>query len=190
MKLAEAAPGGIARIDKKKIPLAEGLDRKETVVTYKSFIDENIDKQLIEIAISVMKKRRSRDINELKDADGWLYNVLKARGLWNRIEVPEEFEMLENVPAYADTREIPTRKNKNWGTDEEVLEAARKLIEKNGITKRTELLNADARLHAVLSHRKLLDSVFADIDTKKHASAIIGVIDALESFGEREKEKG
>jgi hypothetical protein len=75
---------------------------------------------------------------------------------------------------------------RNWAAmgKERLLAYAKEFIAERGISGRKELEKADRGLYEALSKRKLLDAVFSEAESSRHADAVNGVIGALESFGD------
>jgi len=99
------------------------------------------DAEVLKIARDRIEGDGIRNRSGLEKADGALYAVLKRRDLLDSIR-------FEKRP-----------RQRNWGTDGEVLEFAASFIAENGIDNRSQLGGAYPGLYAVLNKRKLLDSV-------------------------------
>jgi hypothetical protein len=67
---------------------------------------------------------------------------------------------------------------------EELVGYTKKFIAERRISGREELKKADKGIYQALWKRKLLDAVFSDAESSRHADAVDGVIGALESFGD------
>ncbi len=98
-----------------------------------------IDDEVIDFARKSIEEHGFRNKKELSETDSGLYSILSKRKLLDKVVFEECF--------------------RRWGTDEEVLEAARTFIEENGIKNRCRLEKADSGLYSVLRSRKLLDAV-------------------------------
>lgn len=105
---------------------------------------------------------------ELANADSGLYQVLSRRKLLGSIGFEE--------------------KQRDWASmsREELVACAREFVASDGITGRKGLQKADTRLYEALRKRKLLGTVFSDLESSQRAEAVDGVLDALDSFGDDE----
>ncbi len=97
------------------------------------------DEEVIGIAKNLVQERRIRCPEELNEADTGLYQVLRKRNLFGQVG----FEKMQRV----------------WGSDEEVLEEVRKVIEGRKIKNPKELEKSDPKMYDVLRRRKLLAKV-------------------------------
>ena len=70
--------------------------------------------------------------------------------------------------------------------DEEFAARAKAFMEEKGIIGRRELAKADYGLYQALLRRKLLDSVFSEIESDKRGEAVLGIIEAVRKFGDSE----
>jgi len=99
------------------------------------------DNELLEYARKMIEERGIKSEGGLKKADRGVHAVLRKRNLLDSLDFEER------------------RKNRKWGTDEEVLDYAQRLIREKGITNRNGLSIADQSLYALLMKRKLIDSL-------------------------------
>jgi len=107
--------------------------------------------------------------SELKRADAGLNNALRKRKLLDGVGLPN---------LRGETR--------NWARmrKDGLVVHAKRFIAERRIEKRGELKEADSGLYRALWKRKLLDTVFSDVESSNHKEAVARVLDALESFGE------
>lgn len=124
------------------------------------------DEELVREARSFIKENGISGRNNLQQTDLWLHRVLKRRGLFDEVGLKCK------------------KVHERWGSDDRVLEMARKTIEAEGIVDRAGLKNADKSLHTKLSKRGLLDRLFAREDMSMHTVSVEGVLDALGSFND------
>jgi hypothetical protein len=108
---------------------------------------------------------------ELAKADLGLYQALLKRKLLDEVGL-----------------EYLRREMRDWAVmgKEELVAFAKGFISEREVRWREELKKADLGLYQALRRRKLLDEVFSDAESSKHADAVNGVIGALESFGDDE----
>ncbi len=130
----QIADSGLCTILRKRGLIGEiGLDRK-----FRSFKEAG-NEELVELARGVLEEKGVARRRELEKADPALYDVLRRRGLLDRV-------------GFEDKR----RSWKDMGNDE-ILEIAKNAIKENGITKKRELNDVDSGLYSVLWKRGLLD---------------------------------
>ncbi len=146
-----------------KRELLSRMDFEERKGQWKDMRDEEI----VELARKVMEEMEISGRGELNKIDNRLYEILRIRGLLERV-------------GFVD-RQMKSRSWKHL-SDEEVVEIAREVIKEREMTERNELKKADYGLYEVLRKRVLLGRVFAPIDQQKADQARDAVIDALEAF--------
>ncbi|MFH1684720.1 MAG: hypothetical protein ABH983_00280 [Candidatus Micrarchaeota archaeon] len=102
------------------------------------------DEEVIELAKTVMENEGITGRKEMVKVDSGLYYILGKRGLLDKVGFEEK-----------------RRKKRSWNgvSDEEVIELAKTVMERNGISGREELKKTDLGLYDVLRKRRLLDSV-------------------------------
>ncbi len=140
----------------------EEKKRKERIWTK---MDEE---EIVEVARRSVKEREITERDELKKTDSGLYEVLRKRGLLDKVGLEER------------------KRAWNKMSDEEVVEFAQKFMEKKKITGRIGLQKADSGLYEVLRKRGLLDRVFAHIERQRDDNARDAVINALTEFAKSE----
>jgi len=110
------------------------------------------DEEIVKLARELMRENGIRLKGELIKADRKLYRVLRKRGLLDEINFVGRRRYWKNM------------------TDEQIVEYARKVVEKNNIGGRKELSVFDRGLYSVLRTRKLLDQIeFPQIRKKSKA---------------------
>jgi hypothetical protein len=126
-------------------------------------------KELVAFAKKFIAKTGMARRGELRKADWGLYRALLRKKLLDEVGL-----------GYAN------EKYRSWATvkNEELIAFAKEFIGGSGIGGRKELEKANRRLYWILGKRKLMDTVFSNIDSSKHKEAVQGVLDAIESFGD------
>ncbi|MFH0885329.1 MAG: hypothetical protein V1861_06485 [Candidatus Micrarchaeota archaeon] len=124
------------------------------------------DAELAAYAKTFIAGERINGRGELSKSSPMLYDILRRR------------ELLESVGL--------VRKRSDWmGMGSAGLVAyAEGFIAERGIRGKKGLEKEYGGLYMALKRRKLLDAVFSDSESSKHAEAVEGVLDALESFGD------
>ncbi len=123
------------------------------------------DDEIVEATRRFMKRKGIRWKKDLEKADRGLYEVLIERKLLGKIAFDERYRSWRDM------------------SDEEIVEYARELMEREGITGRKELYFADRGTYNILRERALIDRAFARIDEQRNNHARDAVIDALDAFG-------
>ncbi len=144
MKRLQKPPVGKTR-EKKQEPLAEGLQVSVPVGPKgRRLWSRMSDEEIVEYVRKVMEENEITGRSELQKADSGLYEVLRKRGLLDKVGFVEK-----------------RRKGRTWKdmSDEEVVEVVRKFVKENKITKRHVLEKADSGLYHVLRIRGLLDEI-------------------------------
>ncbi len=118
-----------------------GLERK---VRRKRSWKGMSDVEVVDYAKRVMKKKGITGKHKLEKADHGLYNALGQKGLLDRVGFEEK-----------------RKEERSWKdmSNEEIVEYARKVMERQGITGRSELDRFDSGLYGILRKRKLLEDV-------------------------------
>ncbi len=113
------------------------------------------DEEVVEIAKKLMEEKKISMRRELQKTDRGLYNILEKRRLLGRIDFEEK-----------------KREERPWKdmSDEEILDYAREVMEKKGITERSELDEADPGLYRILGVRRLREAIGFKDKQKKHRS--------------------
>ena len=140
-ELAEADPPLYTVLRKRGLLDKVGfVEKQRKQRTWKDVSDEEI----VEFARKVMEKKEITKRGELISADHGLYEVLRIRGLLDKVGFVEK-----------------QRKGRSWKdvSDEEIVEFARKFMRKNDITKRSEVYMTNRKLYSALRKRGLLDKV-------------------------------
>ncbi len=111
------------------------------------------NEEIVEFAQKVMEEKKITSRGELSDTDSGLYNVLGRRGLLDGIEFEEK-----------------RGERRSWDgmADEEIVEYARRFMEENGISGRSELQKNGSGLYGVLYKRGLLGKVGFEEKQRKH----------------------
>ncbi len=132
----EAFDSGLYQTLKKR-DLIDEIGFEEKRRSWKSMSDEEV----LDHAKKLMREMNINGRTELKNADPGLYEILGERELLSRCGFDE--------------------KRKSWldMSDGEIVEFARKVMEKNKINGRKELEAVDLRLYVALQRRGLLDDV-------------------------------
>ena len=94
------------------------------------------------------------------------------------LKIIKKLGIKKNEVIYLGDMTIDVRAGKNAGI--------RTIAVVGGSSSRNELKKVDTGLHEILRKRFLLNRVFSEIDLEKHRKAVLGVIEALEMFGETE----
>ncbi len=125
--------------------------------------------EIIALARAFISERGIRGRRALWKSDRGLYAILRRNKLLEDVGLPNLRE-----------------KMRNWAVLDHaaLVKHALGFIAERGIDSRKKLMDADSGLYQVLKKRKLLDSVFAKIETSNHKAAVDGVISALDSFGD------
>lgn len=147
-----------------------GLEAKKRVKTDWESMD---DAGLVDLARRFMAEGGISGKSELQEAHQRLYQALLRRekrvpGIMARIGFVE--------------------RHKDWKAmgDAEIVACALHFMRKIGISRRKELRKADERLYDALRRRGLLDRVFQKSESARARDAVLGVIEALDSFGDEE----
>ncbi len=137
-----------------------GFKGKRKTRSWKNITDDEI----LKMARRLVREKEMASKQEIKNADTGLYMILWKRGLLDDVGIEE--------------------KHRSWRkmSNEEIIDHARKVMEENEITERTELQKYDPGLYSILLRRKLIDHAFAHTDQKKENQARDAVIDALDAF--------
>ncbi|MFH1685198.1 MAG: hypothetical protein ABH983_02730 [Candidatus Micrarchaeota archaeon] len=126
----------------KKEPLAEGL---QIVVPTDSagrrVWSKMSDEQIVELAKKVMEENGITGRKKLINADRGLYSALHKRRLLDKVEFEDKLRFWNGL------------------SDDDIVEFARKTMEENEISGRSELEKADSGLYSVLGKRGLLDEI-------------------------------
>ncbi|MFH0885327.1 MAG: hypothetical protein V1861_06475 [Candidatus Micrarchaeota archaeon] len=167
-RLAEADPGLYSALRKRKLLDEVGLPDSND--GHRNWAEMGKE-ELIAHAKGFIVERGIQGRKELAKADKGLYQALGKRKLLDEVGL-------------ADSR----GERRDWAGmgKEELVAHAKEFIAENGIGGRGELEKADAGLYNALRKRKLLDEVFSDAESSKHADAVNGVLGALDSFGDDE----
>jgi len=162
----EKADCGLHRVLLKR-KLLGNIEFEEKFRSWKDMDDEEI----VEFTKKLMKEKEITGRTELNRADSGLYNVLKKRGLFEKVGFIEK-----------------RKKGRSWKGmgDDEVIELAKRTIEEVKIIRKNELRKTDKGLYEVLRKRRLFDRAFARIDIQRKDSARDAVIDALTKFANSE----
>ncbi len=127
--------------------------------------------ELVALAKEFIAQKGLGGRGELEKADAGLYKALGKRKLLDEVG-------LEDLRG----------ERRGWASmsREELVACAREFVASDGITGRKGLQKADTRLYEALRKRKLLGTVFSDLESSQRAEAVDGVLDALDSFGDDE----
>ena len=133
------------------------------------------DAELIKFAKRYIREKRIRGRFELQKMDRGLYNALRQRKLLNKLGLKDK-----------------NKKHRDWEslTDKMIISYARRLLKRKGIERRKDLEMEDSGLNFVLRKRRLLNLVFAAIESSKNKTlrqqlqdGLTQAADAMEQFG-------
>lgn len=129
--------------------------------------DSLSDNGLLSLARKFMNENMIFGRRELAEADPGLYDALSRRRL------------LEGVGF-----ETKRRDNRDWISmnDGELISLARNIIQEKKISRKSDLQAADCGLYEKLRERKLLDAVFAPVESDKHREDVLQVVEAMGNF--------
>ncbi len=122
------------------------------------------DEEIVEFAQKFMEENEITGKRELKKADSGLYNVLREKGLLNKVGFVEKLRRWMDL------------------SNDELVEFAKNWMKENAINRRVDMEDNDDGIYCALRKRGLLDRAFADIEQQKNDLARDAVIDALEAF--------
>jgi len=166
-ELCGADSGLYSALRKRK--LLERIDFSTKLRDWFSMSDDGV----VEYAIKFMHENGIKKYKELQKADSGLSSVLTKRKLMVRIPFDKKPERWKNK------------------TDDELVDAARKVMNEEGISSRMDLKNKAHGLYINLRERNLLDKIFLDIEQKKQQtldnqllSGLAQAPEAMEKFGE------
>lgn len=129
------------------------LNRVEIAKKVRNWRDKS-DEELLVYTGEVMESNGITKKMELVDFDHGLANVLRNRGLWDKIDFEE--------------RARPGRPWKEM-TDDELVEVGGRVVAEHGFKIRTELNKYDCGLYRILDRRKLLDKIFPENRNEKES---------------------
>jgi len=124
---------------------------------------------ILEAARKLIRSNNIRNRSALQDEDSGLYAALLRHGLMDSLEF--------------------AKIKRKWGSDQEVLGIAQRLIEETGIVSIKGLKETDNGLYQVLQTRRLIDVVFSPIRERKESEeqrkGLLEIAEALEELGGR-----